>query len=486
MFAFFLSSGLFLGWSLGANDASNVFGTAVGSKMIRFKTAAICCSIFIILGSVLSGAGASHTLGKLGSVNAIAGAFIVAFASALSVYLMTRMRFPVSTSQAIVGAIIGWNIFSGSVTDTNSLTKIVLTWVACPILAAVFAIILYKIVVFTIHHFNIHMFRLDLMTRWGLLLVGAFGSYSLGANNIANVMGVFIPVSPFTDISIFGVFNLSSAQQLFFLGGVAIAVGVLTYSRRVMETVGEGIMKLSPVAAFAVVSAHSLVLFLFASQGLERFLTSHGLPAIPLVPVSSSQAIVGAVIGIGLLKGGRGIRWRTLGGITSGWVITPIIAGVFSLFSLFFLQNVFHQNTYQPMTYKLTPAAMARIKEAGISTQYLVGLADKDFDTAVQFNKELDKRDKIDSMQRDFILSSTEIDKLKITQAAINKINTVWISPEQLNALEKLKGRAFEHKWQLVQALGDETPAWQFSQNDRNHNDELSNRLANLYSILRQ
>jgi PiT family inorganic phosphate transporter len=60
-------------------------------------------------------------------------------------------------------------------------------------------------------------------------------------------------------------------------------------------------------------------------------------------PVSSSQAIVGAVIGIGLLKGGRGIRWRTLGGITSGWVITPIIAGVFCLVSLFFLQNVFHQ-----------------------------------------------------------------------------------------------------------------------------------------------
>jgi PiT family inorganic phosphate transporter len=67
------------------------------------------------------------------------------------------------------------------------------------------------------------------------------------------------------------------------------------------------------------------------------------LPAIPLVPVSSSQAIVGAVIGIGLFKGGRGIRWRTLGGIASGWVITPVIAGVFSLFLLFFVRNVFHQ-----------------------------------------------------------------------------------------------------------------------------------------------
>jgi len=107
MFAFFLSSGLFLGWSLGANDASNVFGTAVGSRMIRFRTAAICCAIFIILGAVISGSGTSETLGKLGAVNAIAGAFIVALAAGSSVYLMTKAGYPVSTSQAIVGAIIG-------------------------------------------------------------------------------------------------------------------------------------------------------------------------------------------------------------------------------------------------------------------------------------------------------------------------------------------------------------------------------------------
>ena len=46
----FLTSGLFLGWALGANDAANVFGTAVGSRMVRFSTAAVICSIFVILG----------------------------------------------------------------------------------------------------------------------------------------------------------------------------------------------------------------------------------------------------------------------------------------------------------------------------------------------------------------------------------------------------------------------------------------------------
>ena len=49
---FFLTSGLFLGWSLGANDAANVFGTAVGTRMIRFSTAALICSLFVVLGAV--------------------------------------------------------------------------------------------------------------------------------------------------------------------------------------------------------------------------------------------------------------------------------------------------------------------------------------------------------------------------------------------------------------------------------------------------
>jgi PiT family inorganic phosphate transporter len=156
-------------------------------------------------------------------------------------------------------------------------------------------------------------------------------------------MGVFVPSSPFTDFTIAGLFTFSSTEQLFLMGAVAIAVGVMTYSKRVMMTVGGGIMPLSPVAAWVVVMAHSIVLFLFASQGLEQFLASHGLPTIPLVPVSSSQAVVGAVLGIAILKGGRGIRWRVLGGIGAGWVAAPAIAGVVCFIGLYFMQNVFDQ-----------------------------------------------------------------------------------------------------------------------------------------------
>jgi PiT family inorganic phosphate transporter len=337
---FLLSSGLFLGWSLGANDAANVFGTAVGTKMIRFRTAAIIGSLFVIFGAVISGAGATGTLGKLGAVNALAGAFTVALAAALTVLWMTRLKLPVSTSQAIVGAIIGWNIYAKMPTDYTVLTKIVSTWVLCPVLSAGFAFMFFFLFRFIVSKMRCSIIRLDSYTRLALVLVGAFGSYSLGANNIANVMGVFVPISPFAD-SQYWIFSISSAQKLFFLGGLAISAGIITYSKRVMETVGSNLFKLSPVAALVVVLSSSAVLFLFASEGLKFWLESRGLPSFPLVPVSSSQAVVGGVIGIGLAKGGRNINFGVLGRISIGWVATPIAAGLGAYILLFFVQNLF-------------------------------------------------------------------------------------------------------------------------------------------------
>ena len=343
---FLLSSGLFLGWSLGANDAANIFGTAVGTRMIRFKTAAIISSIFVIIGAIVSGAGASHTLGSLGEVTAISGAFTVALGAALTVLWMTRVKLPVSTSQAVVGAIIGWNFFSNSPVNWDALRTILGAWIFSPILTAIFAFIFFHIIKLIIDNSSIHLVRLDSLTRWGLIIVGAFGAYSLGANNIGNVMGVFINSSPFHDISIGNFIKLSSVHQLFFLGGLAISVGIFTYSKRVMLTVGKSIFRLSPLTAFVAVLSSSIVLFLFASQSLKTFLVSHGLPSFPLVPVSSSQSIVGAIIGISIAKNPRNTNFKVLGKISLGWLTTPIAAAVVTYILLFFIQNVFGQTVF--------------------------------------------------------------------------------------------------------------------------------------------
>lgn len=340
MILFFLTSGLFLGWSLGANDASHVFGSAVGSKMVTFRKAAIIASVFFILGAVIQGSGTSHTLGKLGAVNAIGGSFTLALAAAITIYMMTKFALPISTTQAIVGAILGWNLFTGNPTDSNTLEKIVLAWIAGPVMGAVFAVLLFILVKKFKRRTRIHLIRFESYVKTGLILVGAFGAYSLGANNIANVMGVFVPAFHLHDLDLW-IITLNSNQQLFLLGGLAIASGIITYSWKVMNTIGNNILELSSEAAIVVVLAQSLVLFIFSSTGLSNLVARTGLPPIPMVPVSSSQVIVGCIIGIGIYKGARNINFKVLGEIGLGWIISPVASGLLTFIMLFFMKNIF-------------------------------------------------------------------------------------------------------------------------------------------------
>jgi len=383
-----LSSGLFLGWSLGANDAANVFGAAVGARMIRFRTAAAVCSVFVVLGATISGAGAADTLGRLGAVSALPGAFAVALAAAVSTFWMGRLRIPVSSSQSIVGAILGWNLYTASATDSSSLVRIVSTWAACPVLAGVLAVLLFLMTRWLITVFKPHLLRLDHMTRLGLLLAGAFGSYSLGANNIANVMGVFVADNPFSDKSVFGLFTLSGVRQLFLLGGLSIAVGVTTYSERMMRTVGTGLARISPVSALVVVLAQSLTLFLFASERLEQLLDGWGLPTIPLVPASSSQAVVGAIVGISLLRR-AGLRRRMIGGISLGWLATPLLACATSLILLFFVDNVFEQEVARPQRFRSDAEVVGEVERLGLPAVKLAEFMGRERTNALRMSREL-------------------------------------------------------------------------------------------------
>ncbi len=487
MFFIFLTSGLFLGWSLGANDAANIFGTAVGSKMVKFKTAAILASVFILLGAVIGGAGAAHTLGKLGSVNAIAGSFTVAFAAAITVAWMTKLKLPVSTSQSVVGAIIGWNFFSHSVTDYNSLTKIMLSWLASPILAAIISVIVFKIMQKIIEKSSIHIITQDMFTRLGLIVVGAMASYSLGANNIANVMGVFVDVSPFKDLSFYGLFKLTNIQILFAFGGLAIGVGVFTYSKKVMMTVGDGLVKLSPIAALIVVLSQAIVLFLFSSEGLEHWLYTHGLPTIPLVPVSSSQTVIGAVIGIGLAKGGRNIKYGTLGKIASGWVSTPVIAGIVSFTVLFFIQNVFQQKVYTPVSYKLTQSGLSKINNKLLKTQKvkesLNKIIGKKYDNAIELQKELSKNIKDYSLVLKLV-DQAKIDKMKINYKKISEIKDLNYSKEQLKGIKNIDGNEYNYKWQLYDDISGKSKVWKYKKKsieNKIYNKALKKKLQFLY-----
>ena len=290
--------------------------------------------------------------------------------------------------------------------------------------------------------------------------------------------------SPFTDFGVAGLGTFTSTQQLFLLGALAIAVGVITYSKRVMMTVGGRLLPLSPVGAWVAVVSHSVVLFLFASEGLESLLASAGLPTIPLVPVSSSQAVVGAVLGIGLLRGGRSIRWRVLGGIGLGWLATPIIAGVVCFVGLFFLQNVFDQQVYRPVSYEISEPVLERLEREGVAAHFIEGLKGEVFESAPRLNDRLEAETGLDAAARDVVLRFAERMVLVVDPDLLDGLDANWYGPGQIDALRRIVGQRYSHKWMLGEALAAETPEWHFRPaelTNKIYNKELERKLEALY-----
>jgi PiT family inorganic phosphate transporter len=138
-----LLGGIFLGWSLGANDASNAFGSAVSSRMVKFWTAAILASLFVVLGAILEGRAGIETLQGLTGLT-LKMAVVSSVAAAVTVSIMTLLGLPVSTSQAVIGAVLGVGVVKGiNTVSRRTLSNILIGWLLTPAIACFIAVTLY-------------------------------------------------------------------------------------------------------------------------------------------------------------------------------------------------------------------------------------------------------------------------------------------------------------------------------------------------------
>lgn len=306
-----LLGGIFLGWSLGANDASNAFGSAVSSRMVKFWTAAILASIFVVLGALLEGRAGIETLQGLTELT-LKMAVVSSVAAAVTVTIMTLLGLPVSTSQAVVGAIFGIGVVNGQL-NVASLGKVVACWFGTPIGGLLIAIVLYRLLAAFYNRSKFDLFDSDILLRLSLIVAGSYAAYALGANNVANVTAVFVAAGQLT------VFAAA------LVGGLSIALGILTFSRGVMQTVGQKLVRLDPFSALVVVLAEGLTVHFYTLVG---------------VPVSTSQAVIGAILGVGIVKGVNTVSRRTLTNILLGWFLTPAIA-CFVAVALYFAANLY-------------------------------------------------------------------------------------------------------------------------------------------------
>jgi PiT family inorganic phosphate transporter len=307
---FTILMGLGVGWTIGANDAANSLGTAVGSRVLTLKQAVVLISIFGFLGAFLQGSYVVKTIGKgivplnlLSQNSALLVALVACFATCIWVVLATYWKMPISTSHSIVGAVAGAGIALHAQVRWKVFGDIFLCWIFTPVGAALLGYLFYRI-------FKNIFYRLiprKYIKPWLSVLIilsGCYVAFSWGANDVANATGVLTGAGVLTP------------QMSIILGGIAIVIGIVTWGYKVIETIGTQITYLLPIMAFSAQLASAINVHIYTLYG---------------IPVSTSHSIVGAIFGVGLVRGMRVINAHILKEIVVCWLATPFITGLVSL-----------------------------------------------------------------------------------------------------------------------------------------------------------
>jgi len=309
-----LAVGFYIAWNIGANDSANAMGTAVGAGVLSFRQATFTITVFVLIGAYLRGYKVMKTIGK-GIVPegylTLEMAIIALLAAGVWVTIATIKGLPVSTTQAIVGGVVGVGLAINAPIRWFTLTKILGAWIISPMIAALISMLLFKFYGHVINQIR-SLERIEVLYKWMAVLGGSYMAFNFGANEVANATGPLVGAG-LLEPKVAGIF-----------GAISLSLGTLTFSYAVMYTVGKKITALGPISAFAAQFGSAIAVSLANIVGL---------------PVSSSQAIVGGVIGVGLATG-EGVDKETIKDIIFGWIATPLTAillslGTFKMFLLF-------------------------------------------------------------------------------------------------------------------------------------------------------
>ncbi|MAJ01931.1 MAG: hypothetical protein CMA10_05965 [Euryarchaeota archaeon] len=149
---------------------------------------------------------------------------------------------------------------------------------------------------------------------WLQIITAAYVAFAHGANDRSNAIG---PMAAVWDV--FSNPDLQLAEQapiplwLVLLGSAGIAIGVMTWGWRVMETIGKKITDITPTRGFAAEFGAATTILIFSMPFLA-------------VPVSTTHTLVGAVVGVGLAGGAKAVDFRVFGKIAASWVASVPVA----------------------------------------------------------------------------------------------------------------------------------------------------------------
>jgi len=396
-----IAAGLYMAWNIGANDVANGMAAPVGAKAITLRQAVWIAGILDFVGAAFIGSHVTSAIRKnivdpsvLSDPHTVAlGLLAALLAASFWVFFATWRQLPVSTTHSVVGSMIGFGLITGGVAviQWTKVLLIALSWIISPFLASLIAFLMFRFIrnrilskpeMFVkalnwspffvgITFFVIvlsFLLKTPLGSRLGIgpgagtlmslgiavalggigrlviqktilrrgeegveeifrrlqILTACYVALAHGANDVANAMG------PLAGVYIIYVTHAVSPDVPvpFFLlafGGFAIALGVVTWGSRVIETVGMKITHLTNTRGFSVDFATATCVLVASKLGL---------------PVSTTHAAVGAVVGVGLARGMDAVDFRVVGKICVYWVITLPVAALTCMFFYKILEAV--------------------------------------------------------------------------------------------------------------------------------------------------
>jgi PiT family inorganic phosphate transporter len=383
--------GFYMAWNIGANDVANSMASSVGTKAITIRQAIFLAGILNVIGAVFIGSHVTNTI-RQGIVStdimadphvALIGALSALLAAAIWVSFATWKSLPVSTTHSIVGAMLGFGIMAGGFAAINwgKLFAVVLSWIISPLFSIGISYLIFKIIVRSIlsqkdtfaralklspifigiTFFVVvlsFLFKTPLGKKMGLgltaslvvavilsVLLGFAGMALLkrfvkdresgaegifrriqvgtacyvalaqGANDVANAVGPLAVIYFLVKTGSVGA-KVPVPVFLLLFGGVGIACGIAMAGHRVMDTMGRKITTLSNTRGFAVEFSTATTVLVASKMGL---------------PVSTTHAAVGGVLGVGLARGIEAVNFGIVFKIMLYWLLTVPVAALTSM-----------------------------------------------------------------------------------------------------------------------------------------------------------
>jgi PiT family inorganic phosphate transporter len=287
---------------LGGNNFSTCLGASLGAGIIKLSDAMLIASVGVLVGTLLEGYKLSNVLGgRILPALSTSGLVVILLAGLSVMAIVTLLRLPLSLSQVLVGAGWGLALANGAPFDRTYSIMVVLSWVLSPVLGFCASAII-ESVVLKLGRRAKDVLALNRTYANLTLIAGFYAAYTLGANTLGLVVGLFAS-------------SVGDRLILSIALSAATIVGIMLLSKGTARSVADNLVGLNPSTALSAQFGGAMSVHAFTQLGF---------------PVSISQAVIGGMNGAASTKRMAITNKRIIQQVMAGWTLGPLAGAIVS------------------------------------------------------------------------------------------------------------------------------------------------------------